>query len=251
MLLLQRPHFSSPWIPSARHRWSIWCLAGTTCPPRGSRHPFPFSQSLLDFIGVWEDYVITDLGRACPLVLPQALSASLLEEISLILLCLYTPYSLLRLDTLYLNLLTCTLLPLQETIMSHTNIPYYSLYLDLLTSAAPKGDYVTPMNNTHLSSVVLSTLTDMIFVKTFMRPKFLSWFRGRDKIDHPLSLHLIHTLCLDLLTSAAPGSGYDMPMNNTHVLCLVPSYLYICPIKAPRGKDKIDPTLFFLHTLYP
>ena len=83
-----------------------------------------------------------------------------------------------------------------------------------------------------------------------MRPKFLSWFRGRDKIDHPLSLHLIHTLCLDLLTSAAPGSGYDMPMNNTHVLCLVPSYLYICPIKAPRGKDKIDPTLSFPHTLY-
>ena len=104
----------------------------------------------LDFIGVWEDYVIMDLGRALPLVLPQALSAGLKEEIRLILLCLYTSYSLLRLDTLYLDLLTCTFLLLQETIMSHTNILYYSLYLDLLTSAALEGDYVTPMNNTHL-----------------------------------------------------------------------------------------------------
>ena len=98
---------------------------------------------------MWEDYVITDLGRAWPLVLPQALSAGLLEAIRLIILCLSTSYSLLRLHTLCLDLLTCTFLPLQETIMSHTNIPYYSLYLDLLTSAAPGGDYVTPMNNTH------------------------------------------------------------------------------------------------------
>ena len=74
----------------------------------------------------------------------------LYQEIRLILLCLYTSYSLLRLHTLYLDLLTCTFLPLQETIMLHTNILYYSLYLDLLTSAALEGDYVTPMNNTHL-----------------------------------------------------------------------------------------------------
>ena len=77
----------------------------------------------VDFIGVWEDYVIMDLVRAWPLVLPQALSAGLEEEIRLIILCLSTSYSLLRLDT---------------------------LYLDLLISATPGGDYVTPMNNAQL-----------------------------------------------------------------------------------------------------